>query len=166
MHNLKDAIEKRLARMLAENPLRTNYQQRYEEIVAGYNAEKDRVTIETTFEALMRLVGDLDDELTRAMREGLDEETLALFDVLKKPELTKKDIERIKKVAVDLLVLFKRKKQQIDDWRAKEQTRDEVRQAINDFLYSDATGLPDTYGEDEISAKTQAVFAHVYRAYP
>lgn len=166
VHNLKDAIEKRLARMLAQNPLRTNYQQRYEEIVAGYNAEKDRVTIETTFEALMRLVGDLDEESTRAIREGLDEETLALFDLLEKPDLTKKEIDRIKKVAVELLALFKNKKQEIDDWRAKEQTRDEVRQAINDFLYSDATGLPETYGEDEISAKTEAVFAYVYRAYP
>ena len=162
----KDAIEKRLARMLAQNPLRTNFQKRYEEIVAGYNAEKDRVTIETTFEALMRLMGDLDEELTRAIREGLNEETHALFDLLKKTDLEKKDIDRIKKVAVELYAILKRKKQEIDDWRAKEQTRDEVRQAIHDFLYSDVTGLPDTYGEDEISAKTEAVFAHVYRAYP
>ena len=43
--------------MLAENPLRTNYQQHFEEIVAAYNGEKDRVTIEMTFEALMKFVG-------------------------------------------------------------------------------------------------------------
>lgn len=165
VHNLKDAIEKRLVQLLAQNPLRTNYQERYEKIVAGYNAEKDRVTIEATFEALMRLVGDLDAESTRAMREGLDEETLALFDLLKKPDLDKKDIQRIKKVAVDLLDVLKRKKQDIDNWRAKEQTRDEVRQAIHDFLYSDSTGLPDSYQEPEIEAKTEAVFAHAYRAY-
>lgn len=52
------------------------------------------------------------------------------------------------------------------DCRAKEQTRDEMRQAIRDFLYSDTTGLPTAYGEDEISAKTEVVFTHVYRAYP
>jgi type I restriction enzyme R subunit len=163
VHNLKDAIERRLARMLADNPLRTNFQQRYEKIVSDYNSEKDRATIEATFEALMRLVGDLDVESTRAMREGLDEETLALFDLLKKPDLEKRDIGRIKKVAVDLFAILKRKKQEIDDWRAKEQTRDEMRQAIHDFLYSDATGLPETYGENEISARTEAVFAHMYR---
>jgi type I restriction enzyme R subunit len=39
-----DAVEKRLARMLAENPTRTNFQTHYEEIVAAYNGEKDRVT--------------------------------------------------------------------------------------------------------------------------
>ena len=60
--------DKRLARMLAENPLRTNYQQHFEEIVAAYNAEKDRVTIETTFEALIKLVGALDEEDPRKFR--------------------------------------------------------------------------------------------------
>ena len=83
--------------MLAQNPLRTNYQQRYEEIVAGYNGEKDRVTIETTFEALMRFMGDLDEESKRAMREGLDEETHALFDLLKKPDLEKKTLNASRK---------------------------------------------------------------------
>jgi type I restriction enzyme R subunit len=149
--------------MPAENPLRTNFQQRYEEIVAAYHSEKDMVTIETTFEALMRLVAELDVESTRAMREGLDEETLALFDLLKKPDLEKKDIERIKKVAIELLAILKRKKQEIDDWRAKEQTRDEMRQAIHDFLYSDATGLPESYKEPEVDARAQAVFEHMYR---
>jgi type I restriction enzyme R subunit len=165
VQNLKNAIEKRLARMLAENPLRTNYQQHFEEIVAAYNAEKDRVTIETTFEALMKLVGELDEEATRAMRQGLDEETLALFDLLKKDDLEKKDIDRLKKVALNLLELFKRKRQDIDDWRAKETTRDDMRQTIQDFLFDDTTGLPEAYSEAEIDAKTQAVFAHVYRAY-
>jgi type I restriction enzyme R subunit len=165
VQNLKNAIEKRLARMLAENPLRTNYQQHFEGIVAAYNGEKDRVTIETTFEALIKLVGELDDESTRAMREGLDEETLALFDLLRKPDLSNREIGRIKKVAVDLLAVLKRTKQRIDDWRAKEQTRDEMRQAIHDFLYSDTTGLPESYGEGEITEKAESVFAHVYRAY-
>ena len=119
--------------------------------------------IETTFEALMRLVGELDEEATRAVREGLDEDTLALFDLLKKDNLEKTDINRIKKVAVDLFNILKRKKQEIDDWRAKEQTRDAMRQTINDFLYSDATGLPDSYSEPEIEEKTHAVFQHVFR---
>ena len=100
--NLMDAVEKRLARMLADNPTRTNFQTHYEEIVAAYNGEKDRVTIETTFEALLKFVAALDDEASRAMREGLDDPTLTLFDLLKKPDLTKSEIARIKKVAVSL----------------------------------------------------------------
>ncbi len=49
--------------------------------MAEYNREKDRVTIEKTFEALFRFVSDLDDEVSRAVREGLDEESLAVFDL-------------------------------------------------------------------------------------
>src|SRR5690606_16276147 len=45
VQNLREAVEKRLQRLLLQNPLRTNFQQHYEEIVARYNAEKDRVTI-------------------------------------------------------------------------------------------------------------------------
>ena len=39
-YTLKEAIEKRLQRMLAENPLRTDFQERYQEIIAEYNREK------------------------------------------------------------------------------------------------------------------------------
>ena len=39
--------------------------------------------------------------------------------------------------------------------------------AIHDFLYDDATGLPATaYSEDDVTACSDAVFAHVFRAYP
>jgi type I restriction enzyme R subunit len=165
VQTLRDGIEKRLAILLAQNPLRTNFQHRYEEIVSAYNSEKDRVTIEATFETLLRLVAELDEESTRAMREELDEESLALFDLLKKPDLDKKDIGRIKKVAVGLLELLKRKKAEISDWRSKEQTRNTIRQDILDYLYSDDTGLPESYGDEEINVKTDAVYRHAYQTY-
>ena len=38
----------------------------------------------------MRPVGALDEQATGAVREGLDEDTLALFDLLKKDNLEKK----------------------------------------------------------------------------
>ena len=62
-----------------------------------------QVTIEQTFEALLKLVQALDREESRAIREGLDEESLAVFDLLKKPDLGASDLRRIKKVAVDPL---------------------------------------------------------------
>lgn len=46
-------------------------------------------------------------------------------------------------------------------------TRDAVRIAIRDFLWSDETGLPvDAYDEAEVNDKAEAVFMHVFRAYP
>ena len=164
---LKHAVEQRLQRLLARNPLRINFQRHYEEIVAGYNREKDRVTIERTFEELLKFVQELEAEENRAVREGLDEESLAIFDLLKKPTLERIDIERIKKVAKDLLQTLKAEKLRVDQWREKEATRSAVMVAIHDFLYSDETGLPaDVYSEDDVTATSEAVFEHIYRAYP
>jgi type I restriction enzyme, R subunit len=70
VQNLKTAIEQRLQRLLQQNPLRTDFQRHYEEIVAEYNREKDRVTIEKTFEALLQIMDEMDDEESRAVREG------------------------------------------------------------------------------------------------
>ena len=160
VQNLKDAIEKRLATMIAQNPLRTDFQQHYENLVAQYNQEKDRPTIERTFEALLKFVAELDDEQERAIREGLDEPTLALFDLLKKDELAPADIKRIKAVAVDLYERLQAELTRISDWQWKEATRDLVKQTIFDFLYSDETGLPESYSEDEITVKSTMVFGH------
>ena len=117
VQNLKDAIEKRLASMLAQNPLRTDFQQHYEDLVAEYNREKDRLTIERTFEALLKFVAALDEEQERAVREGLDEPTLALFDLLKKNELTPDDIKRIKAIAVDLYAKVQAEVTRLSDWQ-------------------------------------------------
>ena len=164
---LKHTVEQRLQRLLARNPLRTDFQQHYEAIVAEYNREKDRVTIERTFEELLKFVQKLEEEEGRALREGLDEESLAVFDLLKKPDLGRPEIERIKKVAKDLLRTLKAEKLRVDQWREKDATQSAVKVAIHDFLYSDETGLPaSAYSEHDVAATSEAVFAHVYRAYP
>ena len=35
-----------------------------------------------------------------------------------------------------------------------------MKQTIFDFLYSDETGLPESYSEDEIAMKSNLVFGH------
>jgi type I restriction enzyme R subunit len=167
VQNLKTAIEVRLQRLLERNPLRTDFQRHYEQIVAEYNREKDRVTIEQTFEALIRFIDEMSEEEFRALREGLDEETLAVFDLLKKPELSAGEIKKVKAISVDLLKTLKEEKLRITRWRDKEATRDAVRQAIYDFLWNDSTGLPvDKYTEADVQVKADDVYRHVYRAYP
>lgn len=166
VQNMKDAIEKRLADMMQKNPLRTDFQKRYEEIVAEYNREKDRALIEKTFEDLFSFTNGLDNEDHRAIREGLDEETLALFDLLIKPDLTRKEIDLIKKVCNELLARLKAEKLRVDNWRAKEATRDAVLVEIRNFLYDDDTGLPDEiYTIDDLSEKVQQVYQHIYLQY-
>jgi len=165
--NLRQAIERRVQRLLLQNPLRTDFQRHYEDIVAEYNREKDRVTIEKTFEALLKLAQALGQEEQRAIREGLDEESLAVFDLLKKPDLSPAEIKRIKAVAVDLLETLKAEKVRVDHWQDREATRDAVRLAIKDFLWSDDTGLPvDNYDETAVQNRAEEVYRHVYRVYP
>ncbi|KTC12187.1 DEAD/DEAH box helicase [Pseudomonas marginalis ICMP 11289] len=167
VQGLKDVIEKRLNILLMKNPLRTNFQAHYDKLVDEYNLEKDRLTIQKTFEALLKLVDDLSAEERRAMEEGLDEETLALFDLLSKPELSKDDTAKIKKVSAELLGTLKAERLRVENWREKESTRDAVKQKIYDFLWDDSTGLPDKdYSEGEIKVLAENVFRHVYRAYP
>lgn len=167
VQNLRQAIEDRVRRLLEKNPLRTDFQKRYEEIVEDYNREKDRATIEQTFEALLKFIEEIGEEDSRAVREGLDEESLAIYDLLCKPELKAADIKRIKEVAIGLLQTLKAEKLRVDQWREKEATRDAVLLTIRDFLWSDETGLPvDAYSEEEVQARSEDVFRHVYRAYP
>jgi type I restriction enzyme, R subunit len=161
VQSLKDIISKRLQAMLAKNPSRTDFQQHYEEIIEEYNSEKDRVTIERTFEALLKMTEDLNEEEQRAVKEGLDEESLALFDLLMKPDISKQDIARIKKVAEGLYKILKAEIGRVQDFYAKEATRDDMKTRITDFLYADETGLPESYDHEEIVSKTDAVFAHV-----
>jgi len=165
--NLRQVVENRLRRLLEQNPLRTDFQQHYENIVSDYNREKDRVTIEKTFEELFKLVQALDEEEERAVREGLDEETLAIFDLLKKPDLSVTQIKKIKEVAVELLSRLKAQKLRIDHWRDKESTRDAVKLTISDFLWSEETGLPvGIYSEVDVQSRAEDVFRHIFRAYP
>lgn len=167
VQNLRDAIETKLNRLVMQNPLRTNFQAHYEMLCAEYNREKDHVTIERTFEALMQFVKELAEEEKRAIKEGFegDQEVLTLFDILVKPELSKKEIDRIKRVAKMLLDRLKAEKLKIDSWWEKESTRDAVKVEIENFLYSDETGLPLSYGEEEIKNKRDKIFSYLYSQY-
>lgn len=167
VQTLKDAVEKKLRLLLARNPLRADYQKHYEAIVAEYNSEKDRSTVEQAFEALFELARALDEEEKRAAREGLDEESLAIFDLLKKDNLSAAEIQRIKKVAIALLEKLKSEIRTIHQWRDREATRSTVKLTIRNFLMDDGTGLADPfYTQDDVHQKTEAVFLHVFRAYP
>ena len=54
--------------MLAQNPLRTDFQQQYENLVSAYSRERDRPKTERAFEALLKFVAGLAEEQERAVR--------------------------------------------------------------------------------------------------
>lgn len=160
VQDVKKVVEDRLRKMLAENPTRTDFQERLDEIVREYNQEKDKNTIEATFEKLMKLTAEMSAESKRYVQEGLEsEEQLAVFDLLLKPELSKADIKKIKSVAVSLLQKLEKQMRDVQDIFGKTSTRDRFRQTIYDYLYDDRTGLPiESYSENDLVTKTDLIF--------
>lgn len=160
VQNFKNVIESKLNKMMKDNPLRTDFQQHYQDLIKKYNQEKDRAIIEKTFEALLKYFGSLDEEEKRYVREGLpDQDSLFIFDLLKKQKLNKDEIKKIKKVAVELLTKLKEIMSRMADWKATETTRAGIKMAIHNFLYDENTGLPDpAYSREDIAAKTEEIY--------
>jgi type I restriction enzyme, R subunit len=147
--------------MLARNPMRMDYQIKYEDIVAAYNQEKDRTTIEETFRRLIELVNSLDDEQKRAAREGLQEDELAIFDLLQKDGLEKSARERIKQASRELLSSLKTRLAELDRFWEKEQTKADIRVFILDEVYMNLPTPPFTAEEKELVANN--VYAHIWQ---
>ena len=159
IQDIREIIERKLLEMLARNPSRMDYQKKYEEIVADYNREKDRVAIEETFRRLMELMDELDAEQKRAVEEGLSEDELALFDLLKKNDLAKTERERVKQQSRNLLASIKARLSEIDRFWEKEQTKADVEVFILDKVYAGLPTPPFTAEEKEAAAAE--VYAHV-----
>ena len=124
LRDLDELVNQQLAKMLFANPQRIDYYDRYQEIIDAYNAEQNRATIEKTFMDLMELASSLDTEQQRYVREGFSsDEELSVYDLLFSENLTKQEIETIKKVSVDLLIKIKQQIAKLDHWTDKGQHR-------------------------------------------
>jgi len=161
LQDIREIVERKLAEMLARNPARMDYQQKYEEIIADYNREKDRATIEETFRRLVDLVNSLDEEQKRATKEGLGEDELALFDLLLKDGLDKTSRERVKQASQQLLASIKARLAELDRFWEKEQTKADVEVFILDKVYASLPTPPFT--ADEKKAVAADVYAHVWQ---
>src|SRR6185436_5936037 len=116
LQDIREVVEKKLAQMMARNPLRMDYYKKYQEIIADYNREKDRATVEATFAQLVALAASLDAEQRRAAEEGLCEDELALFDLLFRDNISKADRERLKQASRQLLASLKELLRPMPDW--------------------------------------------------
>lgn len=164
LKDLDELIQKRLDTMLFSNPQRINYYEKYQQIIEAYNSEQDRATIEKTFMDLMDLASSMDQEQQRYVREGFsNDEELSLYDMLFSSNLSKQDIQKIKKVAVDLLAKVKAKISELDHWTDKQETKAAVDNLIRDTLWAE---LPECYDEISISGYRQKIYEYVYTRYP
>lgn len=154
-------VEQKLAQMLQQNPLRMDFYQRYTQIIAEYNSDKDRVTVEDTFERLIVLIEGMNTEQERAVREGLSEEELALFDLLKKDSLTQTERERLKLASRQMLADLERLILTLDQWTSKPQTQGAVESLVADKVYQ---LLPaPAFSDPEKAQLAQTVYRHVWQ---
>jgi type I restriction enzyme R subunit len=158
---LKGAVAQKLMAMVRLNRTRMDYLERFQAMIDAYNAGS--LNAEEFFQQLVAFARSLNEEEQRSVGEQLNEEELALFDLLTKPqiEMSDADREKVKATARELLSTLKAGKLVLD-WRKRQQARAEVRVTIEKLLDQ---GLPKVYTPELFEQKTTAVFQHVYDAY-
>jgi type I restriction enzyme R subunit len=143
-----------------KNPTRHELVERIEQLIAEYNAGS--LNIDEYLRRLIALSRDLSEEEVRAATEDLNEEELAIFDLLTKPDpvLTEEERDQVKAVAKRLLAHVHEKL--VLDWRRRAETAADMRVTIRNVLDE----LPaEPYPRTVYDAKVQAVFDHVSPAY-
>ena len=158
IERLKNIIERRLGKMMSLNFTRQDLQEKFKKLIEEYN--KGAYTAELFFEELSKFVNELNEEDKRAAREGLNEEELAIFDLLcKEVELSEKERNKVKVTAKELLL--KLKDVLVIDWRKKQRTKAKVHNTIEEVL----DALPDTFTDEIWPKAIEHVYLHVYDKY-
>lgn len=121
------------------------------------------IHLEVVVYFLGTIIKDMDQEEQRYVREGFSsDEELSLYDMLFSENLSKQDIQKIKKVAVDLLEKVKAKITELDHWTDKQETKATIYNLIRDTLWAE---LPESYDEVSISVYRQKIYEYVYTRY-
>ena len=145
--------------MASRNPTRIDLLERLNDLIERYNSGS--MDVERLFEELTAFTRTLDEEEKRHLKEGLDEDELAVFDILTRPDprLSKAEELEVKKIARQMLAKLKREKF-ILDWRLKENAKADVRETIR----QEFDLLPPAYDErvwtDKVERTYQFVFEH------
>ena len=161
LERLRSMVERKITQMVAVNRTRTNYLEKFQQMIAEYNAGS--LNVEELFRQLVMLSRQLQDEEKRSIRENLTDEELTIFDLLTRPDmhLSKKEEDQVKGVVKDLLEILKREKLVLD-WRKRQQTRATVRLCIEDIL----DHLPEKYEKEVYQQKCDTVYQYVFDTYP
>ena len=157
---LRSLLSARITALVRLNPSRVDLVERFEKLVADYNAGS--INTETFFQELLQFSNTLSEEEARSLSEGLTEEQLAIFDLLTRPapELSDDETAHVKSVAEELLAVLKRGKIVLD-WRKEQNTRAAVRVAVEETL----DRLPEKYTRQIYAQKCDVVYQHVFDCY-
>ncbi|MDQ6909728.1 MAG: DUF3387 domain-containing protein, partial [Actinomycetota bacterium] len=157
---LRSLLSAQIAALVRLNPMRVDLVERFEKLVADYNAGS--MNVEAFFHELLAFKKTLSEEEARALAEQLDEEHLAVFDLLMRPapELSEPEKAQVKNVADELLSTLKHGKLVLD-WRKQQATRAAVRVTVEETL----DRLPEAFTRQIYAQKCDAVYQHVFDSY-
>ncbi len=155
--DLRAFIAHKLQIMLDSNVTRRSFAQKLQDIIEQYNA--GTLTNENYFDDLVAFFQTMQAEDVRASREGLTENELEIFDLLKKENLTKEEEQKVKLAAKSLLLRLKEERPTvlINDWHKDTQTKLQVEMAIKKVLDEH---LPVSYDRAIYSTKCAVVYNH------
>jgi type I restriction enzyme R subunit len=153
--DLRAFIQHKLEQMLKENATRTDFATRLQGIIDRYNSGSS--SADNYFQELLKFAKDMRAESERHIREGLSEEELELFDLLKKDKMTQAETQKVKLAAKSLLhrLLEEQPKVLVQEWFKDSQSRSRVRDTVEAVLN---THLPDTYDRPIFKEKCDRVF--------
>ncbi len=99
------------------------------------------------------MVAEMDNEEQRHVREGLTEEELTFFDILRKERISKADRERVKQAGKGLLAVLKEQLATMPAWTQNTTTQADVKVLILDTLYASLPRPPFTDEEADVLAE-------------
>jgi|CXWL01.1.fsa_nt_gi type I restriction enzyme R subunit len=153
--DLRAFIQHKLDQMLQQNRTRTDFAQRLQQIIDTYNAGGS--SNENYFDDLMKFAQTMKDEDERHVRDGLTEDELELFDLLKKDTMTQEETQKVKLAAKSLLhrLLEEHPKVLVQDWYKDSQSAKVVRAAVEQVLDQN---LPESFDRVLFKEKCDNVF--------
>ena len=147
--SLQTVVRRALDGLLRTNPTRSELQARFEALVARYNEGLDNA--EAFFAELVKLLGTMKAESTRAEREGLTEQELAFRDLLARAagdtpiDALTAIAKALPSAVAEAMVL---------DWKLHQPLRDRVRAKVKRVL----EGLPEEVSDEAYARTVEAVF--------
>ncbi|MFA6505428.1 MAG: type I restriction endonuclease subunit R [Treponemataceae bacterium] len=153
--NLREFLKKKLEEMMALNATRAGFAARLQAIIDVYNS--GGMKTESYYEEFLRYAKDLGEEETRAAREGLTEDELELFDILKKDKMSADETVRVKNAAKHLLSRLRdgKPKVLVPSWFKDTRSKLSVKSAIDEVLDTD---LPESYDRALFTERSRRLF--------
>ena len=157
---LASELEEKISDLIKKNKSRDSFLTRLTKVLDEYN--NGSMSIDDLLQNLVDLALDLSNEEQRALRENLSEYELAIFDIIRKEELSSSDLDKVKKASRELLEALKEKL--VPGWREFDPLRSGVKITIDNVIYPK---LPESsYTEKDCKDLSNEVYRYVYERYP